>query len=176
MSEFLARLIDLCPPDEAPGAAVSWEALEARLGFRLPADYKELVGRYGPGSFDEFLSVVQPESAYRSLDLEAQIESARSSLRSMAKANEGVEGWPPRHPVESLTPVCRTESGQIVYWVRECPDEPDTWTIAVNESRGIRFEYFDGGVVEFLVKVLSGEFGVSFFVEFPGEEPEFESF
>lgn len=53
-------------------AAVDWDHVEARVGVRLPSDYKELVETFPPGRFNGYLEVVQPRSS-DPLDVEAYI-------------------------------------------------------------------------------------------------------
>src|SRR5262249_60436825 len=47
----MATLRALAGPPPAGGAPVDWASVHARLGFRLPADYREFIDTYGPGTF-----------------------------------------------------------------------------------------------------------------------------
>jgi hypothetical protein len=46
-------------------------------------------------------------------------------------------------------------------------DAPDEWTVVVNETRGDRWDGFDGGVVAFLVAVFVDGHRVSVFSGIP---------
>lgn len=50
----------VAPPRRPLAAPVDWATLEANIGTALPDDYKWIIERYGPGSFDEFLHVLEP--------------------------------------------------------------------------------------------------------------------
>ncbi|MFD6417943.1 hypothetical protein [Streptomyces sp. NPDC060194] len=53
----LTRITGWTYPAERPD--VDWAGLEARLGSRLPSDYKRMVETFGEGAFDAFLSLHQ---------------------------------------------------------------------------------------------------------------------
>jgi hypothetical protein len=146
-----------------------WSAIEAVLGTRLPSDYKWLVEHYGPGSFDEFVHVFQPGTPIEPVQLEKQAERTAWALDYLRSGGEAV-------PYENseLLSVCKTDNGDVGYWLRRPADSPDSWNIVVNEARGPRWSLFDGGIVEFLVAVLSGNHRVTVFPDdFPSDQPEF---
>ncbi|MDI6100461.1 hypothetical protein QLQ12_17775 [Actinoplanes sp. NEAU-A12] len=72
----MSRLQDLLalvpPPPVRPRVEVDWNLVEAAIGVRLPADYKSLVGIYGAGRFDRFLTVYQPVTPFLSTELAYQ--------------------------------------------------------------------------------------------------------
>lgn len=49
-----------------------------------------------------------------------------------------------------------TDNGDILYWLTK-GDNPDAWTIAINESRGPLWEEFDMDMSTLLAKMVSGE-------------------
>jgi hypothetical protein len=55
--DWLERLVTVLPPPPhpIPPRTEPWADIEARLGFRLPDDYKRIADRYGNGSFGTFL-------------------------------------------------------------------------------------------------------------------------
>jgi hypothetical protein len=149
-----------------------WDSVEAALGVRLPSDYKWLVERYGPGSFDEFLHIFQPASSVEPVQLELQTREAAWALDYLRRGGEVI-------PYENseLLPSCRTDNGDTGYWLRHPADNPEAWTIVVNEARGTRWSTFDGGIVSFLVAVLAGTHDVSVFPDdFPSEHPKFVAY
>jgi hypothetical protein len=72
-------LLRLAPPPggEPEPPPVDWARLESSLGASVPSDYKWLVEAYGPGTFDHFLYVLQPESVFEPLQL---VRSARDPV------------------------------------------------------------------------------------------------
>lgn len=171
VSAFLESLIRMCPPGPRAGDPVDWAALEESLGFELPGDYKELTAAYPPGLFGDFLSVICPVYPVPTVDLRAQIEAAQLTLRILLRAGHEL-------PCDRslLVPVCTTENGNRVFWMRDPLTEPDRWPLVVNEPRGPEWSRFDGGIVEFLVGVLSGTTRIDVFPEdYPWDKPTFES-
>jgi hypothetical protein len=165
-------LVRLVPPPLRTVAVPNWEAVEARLGVRLPGDYKWLIERYGPGSFG-FLQVLLPESSIENVRLEHQAKQTAEGLDYLRESGMDI----PYQNAE-LLPFAGTNNGDFCYWLRHPADDPDAWTVVVGErSAGPEWSTFDGGVVEFLYAVLSGRHQVSVFPEdFPSEEPTFEPY
>lgn len=139
--EDLLRLV--APPADAQ-VEIDWLALEGRLGFRLPSDYKWLVGRYGAGSFDSFLHILQPDSPFEPIVLERSAARAVEILDQLRGSGEFIP-----YGTEELLPVGTTDNGDTIYWVQRPADEPDSWVVTVNAARGVKWPQFDGGIVEF---------------------------
>lgn len=127
------------PPGAA--AAVDWAAVHDRLGFALPADYRQFIDAYGPGMLDD-LRITAP-GAPGEMDLFALLDRAYAQVRDL----EGIAGeGPPFYP----------EPGGTVSW-GEFPDgwfcgwapvteDPDEWeVVAVNPVR----EYTMGNGLSF---------------------------
>jgi hypothetical protein len=53
----LGRLMRLCPPPRTPARAIRGISDGGR--WEIPGDYAELLGAYGPGSFDEFCVIAK---------------------------------------------------------------------------------------------------------------------
>ena len=162
----------LAPAPVRRVALPDWDSVEATLGVRLPSDYKWLVERYGPGSFDEFLYVFQPGSPVEPFQLELQ---AGQTIRALDYLRRGGEVIP--YENSELLASCRTDNGDTGYWLRRPADNPDAWNIVVNEARGTRWSTFDGGIVTFLVAVLTGTHHVNVFPEdFPSDQLKFVTY
>jgi len=162
-------LVRLVPPPSRQLGQPDWDAVEARLGTQLPSDYRWLVERYGPGSFDEFLHVFQPGSSVEPIQLEHQAERTAWALDYLRNGGEAIP-----YQNSELLSFGRTDNGDVCYWLRHPADNPDEWKVVVNEPRGPRWSTFERGVVEFLIGVLSGTHRVSVFPDdFPSDEPEF---
>lgn len=76
-----------------------------------------------------------------------------------------LQGFPIPDDVETLFPAALSDNGNYVFW-RMQADDPNLWTVTVNEPRGDRWDFFDGSLTEFLAAVLSGRNKVSVF---PGD-------
>ncbi|MGW7103777.1 hypothetical protein [Streptomyces sp. NPDC054838] len=171
VSALLDSLIRMCPPGRRAGEAVDWAVLEESLGFGLPADYKELSEVYPPGLFGEFLTVISPISPLPTLDLRSQIETTQLTLRVLERHGNELPG-----DRNLMVPVCGTDNGNWVFWLRDPLEEPDRWPLVVSEARGPEWDRFDGGIVAFLVGVLSGTTKIEVFPEsFPWSRPKFRA-
>lgn len=158
------------PPVETPVASVDWVQLEASLGSALPVDYKWLIGAYGPGKFDDFLFVLQPDSPFEPIRLE---HSAQRSLEILEQLSERGEAIP--YAPDELMPVAKTDNGDTIYWVMRPAGDPDSWTIAGNAARNTKWPEFPGGIVDFLAAVFSGRRQFEIFPrDFPDAHPVFE--
>ncbi|HEU0131006.1 MAG TPA: hypothetical protein VFQ85_08455 [Mycobacteriales bacterium] len=142
--------------------------MTARVG-RLPADYRALVDTYGPGTFDEFLWVLQPSAANPNLDLERQRTVRIDALREVAASGEPVP-----YPVDTLLPWAVTDNGDVCYWLTSGTADAGTWPVVVNGARGPEWVSFTGSATAFLAAVLAGELVVAVFPDdFPSERPEY---
>ncbi|GAA2230597.1 SMI1/KNR4 family protein [Streptomyces amakusaensis] len=142
-ASWLDRLVAVTgwSPSGAPGE-VDWAAVEARLGTRLPNDYKRLHETFGEGLFDGYFNVYSPRDVIRHADF---------AVRA------GQESWEPYPPFPAPGGVLHwagTEDHHAFAWVTEGPD-PDRWGLyATYEGieEGIRFECT---VTEFLFHQLT---------------------
>ena len=159
------------PPNDGRSIAVEWGEFESSLGFSLPGDYKWLIDTYGPGKFDNFLHVLQPYSESEYVQLGHWLVRGREILHQLSRREEHP------YPVDELLPVAITDNGDTIYWVSRPLDVPDSWTITANEARGVRWPDFGGGIVNFLVEVLSGRLRFEIFpADFPSADPEFSRY
>lgn len=166
----LDELVRLVPPPDDVVPWTDWRDLEERLGTELPDDYKALVGRYGPGSFDNFLHVLQPVCDFGPILIEP---SATRSAEILEQLRAGGEEMP--YAPDALLPAAKTDNGDTVYWLRESSAaRPQDWTITANAARGTDWPTFGGGLVAFLLDTLSKRSHMPIFPRnFPSEKPEF---
>ena len=147
----LLELLQLVPPPATAQAEIDWSPVEAAVGLRLPADYKNLIEIYGPGQFDRFLTVYQPATQFLTTELAYQARR-KSEILAQLRDN-GREHIP--FAEGTLLPVAGTDNGDTIYWVTENADDPDSWTITGNEARNTIWPRFAGGITGFLYSVLS---------------------
>lgn len=174
MTRALDRLATLVPPPQATQSHPEWSEVERLLKTRLPDDYKSLVELYGPGAFDGFLWILQPAETNEHLDLTAQRDVRLGALRVLQRQGEAIP-FQIDTGNEVLLPWAITDNGDVVYWVADPRDEPNKWSVVINEARGPLWEGFDGSATEFLRAVLAKSFVPSSFPgDFPSDEPIFE--
>jgi hypothetical protein len=165
-------LVRLVNPPSAVHSEVDWAAFEVQLGWRLPADYKWLVETYGAGSFDDFLHVLQPDTEFQPIALEISYRRAVEVLSQLKESGEQIP-----YGIDEIAPVAKTDNGDTVYWVRRPADDPDSWSIVTNAARGVMWPQYEGGIVEFLVAVLSKARRIAIFPDgFPSDRPTFKQY
>ncbi|MFI1838381.1 Lsr2 family DNA-binding protein [Streptomyces olivaceoviridis] len=159
---LLQRLTELCPPPAPVQPPVDWESVESVLQLRLPEDYKQLTAAYDPGRFANFLWVYDPRHTSVHVNL---LGPAQDRTRAQVRDDYARGIYPAPVDPELLLPCGGTDNGEDIFWITDPKDDPDAWTIAVNEARGPRWYTFDGDLTQFLVAVLSGTTTVP---QFPG--------
>ena len=168
--EPLAQLVP--PPRRDQLEAPDWSAVHERMGVALPRDYKWLVERYGAGTFDGFLHVFQPAASIDAICLEHQVERAAWTLNYLRERGENVP-----YAETDLLPVAGDDNGNTYYLLRRPVEDPDLWTVVINEARGPQWESFDGGLTDFVHAALSRSRRFVLLPEdFPGDEPTFSPY
>jgi hypothetical protein len=169
----LDDLMALVPPPSGV-TPVNWDGIVLPGGAVPPADYRALVDAYGHGSFDDFLSVLQPSSPNRYLDLRHQIDVRIDALRVLRDDGEEMP-YEIDDPATHIVPWAITGNGDTVYWRRAPGAPPEAWTIVVNEGRGPDWDAYDGPATQFLLDVLTRRVAIDVFPEdWPSANPRFE--
>jgi SMI1/KNR4 family protein SUKH-1 len=170
--EELARLV--APPDPPPTPG-DWAAARAKFGFDLPEDYRELIDRYGAGTFDGELRVLVPGHPVESFDL---LRTTDQDLWGLRYLREQAGREPPYRPEPvsgGLISWGLTGNGDICYWHVEDEREPAGWTVAVNSPRADEWHSFAGSVTEYLAGLFSGRVRAEFYDgDWPTDAPAFE--
>ena len=125
----LDELTALVPPPEQPAPVAAFE-------LELPADFRQLIARYGLGNLAG-LRVLAPA------DIPYEAARQRAALLDIET---------PYAP-EDLLPWGIDESGNVVWWLTGTEGD---WPVVANEARGEEWHRHDGGAVSFLVALLSG--------------------
>lgn len=149
-----------------------WDEIELVLGIKLPADYKRFINKYGVGSINDFLWVLNPFTENPNLDLIKKGEEIREAYNT--SKNEFPDDF--KHDVfpnkGGLLPCAITDNGDEIYWLTS--DTSDEWNIVVYESRLSDYYEYNMGLAEFLYKVLEKEIECSAFPDdFLGDNCEF---
>lgn len=171
MTPAFSELVDLVPPPPTPHH-IDWPGVERVLAFRLPADYKSVIEAYGPGQYDQFLTLLQPVSPFLTIDLGHHAKRQGEILAQLRAS--GQEDIP--FTENELLPVAVTDNGDTVYWVLENPSDPQSWTITGNEARNTVWPRFPGGIADFLLAVLTRRTSFPIFPrDFPSRKPRFQA-
>ncbi|MGW5609375.1 SMI1/KNR4 family protein [Streptomyces sp. NPDC003753] len=154
MNAALARLTQLIPPPPEP-RKTDWETAEGQLGVVLPSDYKELIRTYGGSNWDDYLYLLEPgcpNDNYALIEWEDQQTEALEGLWEFEKKPDELADAESR-----VIPWATTDNGECLYWLIRAGQDPDQWTVMVNEARGDRWEHYPMSCTEFLVAALTGD-------------------
>lgn len=178
----------LLPPPPGPVAAPPWDRAEAEFGLQLPGDYRAFVERYGGGVLTadhgglELLEVFAPCPAPPppsvqwpgSRVLRGGFHGLLDIQAYEAQTFEGIDeddwGGPvhPFHPAPGGL-VCwgTNEAGDSFFWLTQDPD-PDRWPVVMWARGPVTTYWTHGGMVAFLLELLSGRHPASSLVDRPG--------
>lgn len=161
----LERLAKLVPAPRAPTAAGGeFAPVEAELGTALPADYKELVHRYGYGAFCSFLHLWSP--FFTECTMMGQAHGALEADRELARSSPNAVPFALFPEREGALPWARSDNGDVVYWLTR--GEPDAWPVALwNPRGGERYALVEGGAAAFLAEWIGGATRLLFFEKPP---------
>jgi hypothetical protein len=152
----LDALLRLMSPPQDGGTAVDWEAMAQSWGRPFPPDYRRFIEEYGAGTVQGFLVVDAPQ-------LKVPLEEA--GLDGMVQETLTVEGaW----ELADKSPELEGTSPHLINWGVDsaadmmCWDasgeDPTAWPVLVFNRGDDLFSRYDCGMVEFLTRLLRGEF------------------
>ncbi|MER6480065.1 SMI1/KNR4 family protein [Streptomyces filamentosus] len=104
------------PPPEEPAIPVDWDAVEAWLGRRLPADYKAVATVYGP------------------LDLGERLWLQTPYARDRAGFDYGHFVEESRRMAPGVLPFAETRASDVLFWDTTASDDPDAWPVVVHSA------------------------------------------
>ncbi|MFJ9909189.1 SMI1/KNR4 family protein [Streptomyces sp. NPDC101152] len=165
MQWAVEQLREVMPPP-ARGDLVDWDAVHEQFGLHFPQDYRDFVSVYGGGTMDGYLGISTPptgESFYGDLldDLESQV----------GEDAEHPYPYPPYPGHEKLIRWASDPDGDDAFWVLRSKD-PDQWSVAVKNHQGRSWSFFDGGMADFLLALVTGRFPSPFAAaDFPSSQP-----
>lgn len=149
----IASLSSVMPPPANPiEARGSWSDVEGVLGAQLPDDYRDFIERYGSGTIDHFITILNPFSVRPTLNLLEQSKRQLNALRDLR------ENFHEQNPFElypshgGLLPVAITDNGDVIHWLT-CPNR-DSWAIVVNEARSPDYQKFECSLTDFLTGII----------------------
>jgi hypothetical protein len=149
MHPHVAQLVELMPPPAGRVVAIDWDAVTARWGTRMPADYREFMDIYGAGTINGSFCIVwpllPPRPGDHMDDLAGNTEVGRSLQDDGQEEQDRVEGW---------IAWAYDRSANRLYWDTS-PQDPDQWTV-VRLDRGGFWTESGLGTTEYLAAFLGG--------------------
>ncbi|PLW72642.1 SMI1/KNR4 family protein [Streptomyces sp. SCUT-3] len=173
MNASVARLTEILPPPATPQPK-DWEAVERELGTPLPSDYKQLVDTYGGGVFDETIWLLEPGCPDENYDLLAASKEREEVLGELWGTGEPKPVELQEEGARALPWGYGEGGGEFLYWLVRPGQDPDSWTVMINEGRGPEWERHPMSCTQFLVSVLTGETDSGIFCELPVETHGFD--
>ncbi|RAO37305.1 hypothetical protein PSN13_01286 [Micromonospora saelicesensis] len=138
---------------EGPG----WEQTEAELGVALPTDFKELSGRFVPGSFSGYLSLLRPTDEH---DHQPLLSMWAGSRQMAAMDDFAAQMYAPYGIFGADTGPGLIQWGIDMsegdhFWLADRSVEPDRWPVVSRGGDGGPLHRFDMSTAEFVHRVIA---------------------
>jgi hypothetical protein len=159
----------LGPARNVSSPAAVWEDLERGLGVRLPADYKQVVDRYGPVQLNSHLFLCHPSTSRWNLAAWMRETTEQFAASDLGDAEcPGFPDGPVFGSPAGLIPLVDSDRGEYVFGVAGEPQEE--WRILACDGDEQDFYEYRMGFSEWLYRYLVGEdmFGPGSSVFYPG--------
>jgi hypothetical protein len=146
-------LVAFIPPPAQPiDGDGDWSIAEQELGITFPADFKQLIQRYGTGEFYGSLYICNPLKEWG----RKQIQELLACDRELCDACEYDLKLHPARP--GLLPWGRDPNGHRYCWWTE--GEPDAWSIVqlFHGYEGDPMEIVPGPITSFLIRFMHNEY------------------
>jgi hypothetical protein len=148
--EALKSLI--APPQVPIQNDGDWDAAEQDIGFRFPADFKELIGTYGTGEFFGKIAIENPLRPWGR-------DGIRERLKSYRELREACEYTFPLYPESpGLLPWGSDSNGHLYCWYTDgsCDDWPIVQLFHGYEDDAL--EIVPGPITRFLVDFVNNTY------------------
>ncbi|MEU8526930.1 MULTISPECIES: hypothetical protein [Streptomyces] len=145
----------LMPPPAGDTRPVDWTRLADTWERPFPPDYRRFMAEYGPGTVQDYLSVLEPEP-------KGPLDQARMDgmLEETANAEDEWADGGKSPELEDTEPLLITwavsASADLLCWDATDPD-PAKWPVLVNYRGKLRWDRYEGGMAAFLTKVLKAD-------------------
>jgi hypothetical protein len=152
MNNFADRVASLFG-ESTKRAHHSWDAVEAAIGTRLPADYKELIDRTGPVIIDKWLCLYGPSDADSSSSIVGSVADREDAWAEFREA--GIE-LPERFFASGgrLLAFAAIESNYF-YWHARPGVAADDWGVVFVDADLDGWHEFDISATECIYRVLT---------------------
>ncbi|GHE62113.1 hypothetical protein GCM10014715_14610 [Streptomyces spiralis] len=159
---------------QGPRYACDWAGAEAELGTALPADWKELWARFGPGSFSYYLFALRDGEGTDSLlhFWRGLREDAERDPEWMARYFSPFTLYQPADG-KGLIMWGRSETGGRFYWLADSTADPATWPLVARLEYGEQWHQLAMSVPEFVYRTIADAEFQPFTVADPQFPPAF---
>lgn len=172
----LESLAGILPPPARPvdvPTAEDWRTAEEALGRRLPSDYKALVERYGAGTIDGFLHVLNPSGRHEPARLVPAVDRLSAGFREIRTTIPDEVPYPIHPEAGGLLPWAFSDNGDVFFWSTESADS-DSWPIVLAEAGGPGWATHPGPATRLLADLLRRSYRPPFLPSgFPSAAPAF---
>ncbi|RPE41488.1 hypothetical protein EDD90_4574 [Streptomyces sp. Ag109_O5-1] len=104
---------------------------------------------------EELLRLVPPPDATGGTVDWERVDAAVRGAELLEQMSESLRERVP-YDIDHLLAAGKTDNGDTIYWFIEPEDAPNQWTVTANGARNTKWPHFEGGIVDFLVAILSG--------------------
>ena len=143
------------------GNPEQWLEVEKRVGVPLPPDYKEFIGLFGTGGFNDFIYPFNPFTGRTHLNLINGLAEQHEAER-VKRLNFRDDPTSIVHPFElfpaadGLLPCGTTTNfGDYFFW--QVKGNPDEWKVVLYNLRDGDYEMFATNFTGFISGVLTGD-------------------
>lgn len=161
MHPDVRRLVRLVAPPEHP-VAVDLDAFEREVGAPLPADFNEMMQTYGPGGFDDFLTVLPPDPSKRH-NVFARTAVERWINEGLAEDDPAFHFPYPIYPDESGLLKWGEHDEHRLWWLIQ--GDPDRWPVLIQGSESEDFFAYHGTATGLVCDVIQRTLDVWFIPE-----------
>ena len=130
---------------------------EAEHRFIFPSDFKEVIFKYGSGTFGDFIDLMNPfrmmNGTSEYLLVERRIRSTYLDMRLEFSHYHPFEYYP---NLNGILPWGTTRNGDELFWYAMHSD-PNLWQVIVWQSRDPCYWLYPVGIAEFLGRVFSNK-------------------
>lgn len=164
-----SKLGEFLPSPRVPLASPPWASSLEEVGILFPGDYQAFINGYGAGTISSLdkvvtISIASPTMAFRSnaggrgflgfTELTTVIDPPYFGLDDVDGGYYGGISYPVFPDPGGLLEWGSSDDGDKFYWLTEDSD-PNNWTIVELPRHESVIYTFDGGMVEFLLAILS---------------------
>jgi hypothetical protein len=152
IDELLAVLPSPAIPAES-NSKNNWGEITDQIGEPLPTDYMQFIDAYGSGSLNSLISVFNPFSMNRHLNLMYQMNVQLSALRLLKTEFPGEISYPLFFEPGGLLPWAISIDGDVYCWLTK--GYSGKWEVVVICRQG-GTEHFPMTMSQFLARLIKG--------------------
>lgn len=138
------------------GDDVDWGVVESEYRVGFPADYKKFVQIFGNGTIEGMIGIKIPIAT--SDPMVRRVAPLPASMLADPAFDEWAEpGLEGACRLDQILVWGETDSADTLAWIAS-EKNPDKWPVVVYKRSDAVWRVYDCGVIEFLAKLLKGEF------------------